>query len=310
MRGGIDVKLTLEELAYLGKIFEEKNQLGLLSNVNVPLKGDEEKLLTKKGVIENGELTLGMDIFLSTIAKPDRVCRFISQAGYLVVEKYGYWKDGRTVLAESSGDGFVFSIDSDLTAVKGQLVDLFGGANLKTTSVSLQLAKDELLTFAALVDLYRKEELLGYLSDGQSSNSFSLEELKSYVQQPMKNGFLTFLQRNFEGFSAPFDVNRGVFELKKKSILVGDEKLTFNFECALFAKNFLLVHSVSLLEVLNLKNGGLIVSSVIFLNASVHDVLRIQLMRGEMDLLSVTSRQQIDEILWALSCPQLEVEGG
>lgn len=310
MRGGIDVKLTLEELAYLGKIFEEKNQLGLLSNVNVPLKGNEQELLAKKGVIENGELTLGMDIFLSTIAKPDRVCRFISQAGYLVVEKYSYWKDGRTVLAENSGDGFVFSIDSDLTAVKGQLVDLFGGANLKTTSVSLQLAKDELLTFAALVDLYRKEELLGYLSDGQSSNGFSREELKSYVQQPMKNGFLTFLQRNFEGFSAPFDVNKGVFELKKKSILVGDEKLTLNFECALFAKNFLLVHSVSLLEVLNLKNGGLIVSSVIFLNASVHDVLRIQLMRGEMDLLSVTSRQQIDEILWALSCPQLEVEGG
>lgn len=310
MRGGIDVKLTLEEIAYLGKIFEEKNQLGLLSNVNVSPKGDEEELLTKKGVIENGELALGMDIFLSTIAKPDRVCRFVSQAGYLVVEKYSYWKNGKTILAENSGDGFVFSIDNDLTAVKGQLVDLFGGANLKTASVSLQLEKDELLTFAALVDLYRKEELLGYLSDGQSPNDFSLEELKSYVQQPMKNGFLTFLQRNFRSFSTPFDVSRGVSKLKEKSILMDREKLMLNFECTVFAKNFLLVHSVSLLEVLNLRDGGLIVASVIFLNASVHDVLRIQLVRDEMDLLNVTSRQQIDEILWALSCPQLEVEGG
>lgn len=310
MRGGIDVKLTLEEITYLGKIFGEKNQLGLLSNVSVPLKGDEEKLLTKKGVIENGKPVLGMDVFLSMIGKPERVCRFISQAGYLVIEKYSYWKDGKTILAESSGDAFVFSIDSDLTAVKGQLVDLFGGANLKTTSVSLQLQKDELLTFAALVDLYRKEELLSYLSSGQPSSSFSLEELKSYVQQPMKNGFLTFLKGNFGGFSIPFDVNKGVSELKKKSILVDDEKLMLNFECSLFTKNFLLIHSVSLLEVLNLRNGGLVVASVIFLNASVHDVLRIQLMRDEMDLLSVTSRQQIDEILWALSCPQLEVEGG
>ncbi len=302
------MRLTLEEISYLGKMLKEKNEIGLFSNINVPLKGDEEKSLIKKGVLDEKGFVIGMDEFLRIISVPERVCRFVAQVGYMVVEKYSYWKDGRTVLAQNSEGVFVFSIDSDLRAVRGQLIDLYGGSDLKTTTVSFQMSTDELMTFAALVDLYRKQELLSYLSIGQPKDSFSFQELEQYIQKPMKNGFMSFLQNNFSNFSKTFDLKATVSELVKKSVLLDSEELSFNFEPMIFAKNFLLVHSVSLLEVFNLKNGTMAVSSTIFLNAGVHDVLRIQLLNKGTDLSTITSRQQIDEIVWALGCPELTAQ--
>lgn len=302
------MKLTLEEITYLGKIFEEKNEMGLLSNINVPLKGDEEKSLIKKGVLDDKGFVMGMDSFLRIISKPDRVCRFVAQAGYLTVEKYSYWRDDKTVLVENSEGSFIFSIDSNFKTVKGQLVDLYGGSNLKTTTLSYQMQINELMTFTALVDLYRKEELSSYLSGEQSRNSFSFQEIEQYTQKPMKNGLLTFLQSNIKNFSVPIDLKTATSELKKKSILSGDNDISFNFESMLFAKNFLLIHSVSLLEVFNLKNNVLSVSSVIFLNSGIHDVLRIQLLDNGAGLSTVTPKEQIDEIIWALNCPELTVQ--
>lgn len=302
------MRLTLEEISYLGKMLKEKNEIGLFSNINVPLKGDEEKSLIKKGVLDEKGFVIGMDEFLRIISVPERVCRFVAQVGYMVVEKYSYWKDGSTVLAQNSEGVFVFSIDSDLRAVRGQLIDLYGGSDLKTTTISFQMSTDELMTFAALVDLYRKQELLSYLSMGQPKDSFSFQELEQYIQKPMKNGFMSFLQNNFSNFSKTFDLKATISELVKKSVLLDSEELSFNFEPMIFAKNFLLVHSVSLLEVFNLKNSTMAVSSTIFLNAGVHDALRIQLLNKGTDLSTITSRQQIDEIVWALGCPELTAQ--
>lgn len=299
------MKLTLEEITYLGKIFEEKNEIGLFSNISVPLKGDEERSLIKKGVLDNNGFVMGMDGFLNIISKPDRVCRFVAQIGYLVVEKYSYWKDNKTVLAENSEGAFTFSINSDLKAVKGQMVDLYGGSNLRTTSLSYSMQANELMAFTALVDLYRKEEMLNYLLDNQPKNTFSFEEIEQYIQKPLKNGLLTFVQKNFKNFSAPVNLKNAIFELKKKSILSGDSDVGFNFESMLFAKNFLLIHSVSLLEVFNLKNDVLTVFSAVFLNSSVHDVLKIHFADNNVLIFTVTSKEQIDEIIWALSCPEL-----
>lgn len=302
------MELTLEEITYLGRIFQNKNELGLLSNIGAPLKGDEEKSLIRKGIISDGKLTLGMDNFLNIISNPERCCRFIAQVGYLTVEKYSYYKENRTVLAQNNQGNFVFSIDSDLIGIKGQLVDLYGASNLKTTTISFQMKANELLTFAALVDLYRKEELLCYLSGNQPRNSFSLDELQTYMKNPVKNGLMTFLKTNFKHFPSVIDLKVAITELIKKFVLINENGLKFNQETMLFAKNFLLVHSVSLLEILNLKDGQIMISTVIFLNSDVHDVLRIQFLDDEANLSTVTAKQQIDEIMWALNCPELIIQ--
>lgn len=302
------MELTREEITYLGRIFTNKNELGLLSNINVALKGDEEKSLTKKGVLSDGKLSLGMDEFLKTISMPERCCRFVAQVGYLTVEKYSYHKENRVVLAQNSQGSFFFSIDSDLKAIKGNLVDLYGGSNLKTTTVLLWMQKNELLAFAALADLYRREELRCYLSGDQPKDSFSIDEFGEYIEKPMKNGLLNFLRTNFKNFSSEITLQATLAELVKKSVLTKENNLRFNQSNILFAKNFLLIPSVSLLEILTLNDNQITISTTIFLNSSVHDVLRIELLDGGAILSTVTSQEQIDEILWALNCPDLTKE--
>ncbi len=302
------MELTLEEITYLGRIFTNKNELGLLSNINVALKGDEEKSLAKKGVLSDGKLSLGMDEFLKTISMPERCCRFVAQVGYLTVEKYTYYKENRIVLAQNSQGNLLFSIDSDLKEIKGHLIDLYGGSNLKTITISLWLQRDELLAFAALVDLYRKEELMCYPSGGQARDSFPIDELREYIEKPTKNGLLNFLITNFKNFSSPANLETAVAELAKKSLLIRGDTIRFSQDVLLFAKNFLLIHSVSLLEILNLTGSQITISAAVFLNSSVHDVIRIQLLDNGVNLSTVTSQEQIDEILWALNCPELPQE--
>jgi len=67
------MKLTLEEISYLSKIFPHKNAIGLLSNVNAPLKGNEQETLTKKGFLENDKFAPGIEEFLAIVAQPESV---------------------------------------------------------------------------------------------------------------------------------------------------------------------------------------------------------------------------------------------
>lgn len=302
------MELTLEEITYLGNMMDQKNDLGIFSNIVVPLKGDEKESLVKKGVIFDNNFVPGMDIFLGILSSPQRCCRFVAQVGYLTIEKYSYYKENKLVLAQNNRSKFIFSVDSDLKNVKWQLIDLYGASNLKTTSFSSIMNLDETMIFAALVDLYRKEELLSYICADKSKNSFSLEHLETYITEPMKNGLVNFFLKNFKNFSIPSDLKVPLSELIKKSIVENNNALRFNEQIQFLAKNLLLFHSVSLLEILNLKDGKIVVSTTVFLNAGVHDVLRIQLLDKGTDLSTVTSKEQIDEIIWALECPQLEVQ--
>jgi hypothetical protein len=302
---GESMKLRLEEISYLSKIFPHKNTIGLLSNVNAPLKGNEQETLTKKGFLENGKFAPGIEEFLAIVAEPERVCRLIVQSGYLFVEKYSYRKKDKLVLVENENNEASFSMPDDLSKMVFQMIDLFGGSNLKTVDFSRKFSKNELFTFFAIVDLYRKDTLRAYLNETSTMNSFTLEQIAQQLEKPSSTDFVAMLKANYKQVQ-PFDVSETLQELRKKGLIEGQESTQFTLIPLLLGRNALFIRSIVLLEILELKQDVLSVLSVIFFNCTVHDVLRLQFLQDGVLVNSVSSRDQIREIELAMACPEIE----
>lgn len=299
------MKLTLEEISYLSKIFPHKNAIGLLSNVNAPLKGNEQETLTKKGFLENDKFAPGIEEFLAIVAQPERVCRLVVQSGYLFVEKYSYRKKDKLVLVENENRDILLSVPDDLKRVVHQMIDLFGGSNLKTVDFSQKFSKNELFTFFAVVDLYRKDTLRAYLNETSTTESFTLEQIAQQLEKPSSTDLVAMLKANYKQLRL-FDLNEPLSELRKRGLIEKEGSTKFTLVPMLLARNSLFVRSITLLEILALKQDVLSVLSVLFLNFSVHDVLRLQFLKDEILVESVAARDQIQEIELAMACPEIE----
>lgn len=299
------MKLTLEEISYLSKIFPHKNAIGLLSNVNAPLKGNEQETLTKKGFLENDKFAPGIEEFLAIVAQPERVCRLVVQSGYLFVEKYSYRKKDKLVLVENENRDILLSVPDDLKRVVHQMIDLFGGSNLKTVDFSQKFSKNELFTFFAVVDLYRKDTLRAYLNETSTTGSFTLEQIAQQLEKPSSTDLVAMLKANYKQLRL-FDLNETLSELRKRGLIEKEGSTKFTLVPMLLARNSLFVRSITLLEILALKQDVLSVLSVLFFNFSVHDVLRLQFLKDEILVESVAARDQIQEIELAMACPEIE----
>lgn len=299
------MKLTLEEISYLSKIFPHKNAIGLLSNVNAPLKGNEQETLTKKGFLENDKFAPGIEEFLAIVAQPERVCRLVVQSGYLFVEKYSYRKKDKLVLVENENRDILLSVPDDLKRVVHQMIDLFGGSNLKTVDFSQKFSKNELFTFFAIVDLYRKDTLRAYLNETSTTGSFTLEQIAQQLEKPSSTDLVAMLKANYKQLTL-FDLNEPLSELRKRGLIEKEGSTKFTLVPMLLARNSLFVRSITLLEILALKQDVLSVLSVLFFNFSVHDVLRLQFLKDEVLVESVAARDQIQEIELAMACPEIE----
>ncbi|AJC74692.1 hypothetical protein AJ81_03860 [Pseudothermotoga hypogea DSM 11164 = NBRC 106472] len=299
------MKLTLEEISYLSKIFPHKNAIGLLSNVNAPLKGNEQETLTKKGFLENDKFAPGIEEFLAIVAQPERVCRLVVQSGYLFVEKYSYRKKDKLVLVENENRDILLSVPDDLKRVVHQMIDLFGGSNLKTVDFSQKFSKNELFTFFAIVDLYRKDTLRAYLNETSTTESFTLEQIAQQLEKPSSTDLVAMLKANYKQLTL-FDLNEPLSELRKRGLIEKEGSTKFTLVPMLLARNSLFVRSITLLEILALKQDVLSVLSVLFFNFSVHDVLRLQFLKDEILVESVAARDQIQEIELAMACPEIE----
>ena len=299
------MKLTLEEISYLSKIFPHKNAIGLLSNVNAPLKGNEQETLTKKGFLENDKFAPGIEEFLAIVAQPERVCRLVVQSGYLFVEKYSYRKKDKLVLVENENRDILLSVPDDLKRVVHQMIDLFGGSNLKTVDFSQKFSKNELFTFFAVVDLYRKDTLRAYLNETSTTGSFTLEQIAQQLEKPSSTDLVAMLKANYKQLRL-FDLNEPLSELRKRGLIEKEGSTKFTLVPMLLARNSLFVRSITLLEILALKQDVLSVLSVLFFNFSVHDVLRLQFLKDEILVESVAARDQIQEIELAMACPEIE----
>jgi len=298
------MKLTLNEIGYLSRIFQKKNAIGLLSNIKVEPKGDEQSTLTKKGFFENGNFAPGIEEFLHMISEPERCCRVLIHSGYLFVEKYSYWREGKLVLAENDAGEVLFSFPEDMKKLTYQFIDLFGGSNLKTTNFSQTFSKEELFTFFALVDLYRKDTLQLYLKESSAAEAFSLEKIASQIEKPLKTDFVHILKSNYKQV-VPFDLKQPLSKLQEKGLIEMKDSIQLSQLAQLIARNMVLVRSITLAEVFNLKENTLAVLSLVFLNCSVHDVLRFQFLEKEVLVSTVSVRDQIQELEMAMKCPDI-----
>jgi len=208
-------------------------------------------------------------------------------------------------LVENENRDILLSVPDDLKRVVHQMIDLFGGSNLKTVDFSQKFSKNELFTFFAIVDLYRKDTLRAYLNETSTTESFTLEQIAQQLEKPSSTDLVAMLKANYKQLTL-FDLNEPLSELRKRGLIEKEGSTKFTLVPMLLARNSLFVRSITLLEILALKQDVLSVLSVLFFNFSVHDVLRLQFLKDEILVESVAARDQIQEIELAMACPEIE----
>ncbi|MEJ5229554.1 MAG: hypothetical protein WHT65_06095, partial [Pseudothermotoga sp.] len=215
-----------------------------------------------------------------------------------------YWKDGKLVLAENDAGEVLFSFPEDMKKVAHQFIDLFGGSNLKTTTFAQSFSKEELFTFFALVDLCRKDTLQAYLKGTSPTETFTLEQTAQQIEKPLKTDFVSILKSNYKQVP-PFDLKQSLTKLQEKGLIEMKDSIKLSQITQLVARNMLLVHSITLAEVFNLKENTLAVLSLVFLNCSVYDTLRFQFLEKEVLVSTVSARDEIQELELAMNCPDI-----
>lgn len=296
--------LTLNEISYLSASFKGENPLSPFSNITVTPDGSEYNTLCEKGIIVNDAYEeKALDILLQ-LKKPEMSASLIIKNDFYLVQKNTYRIGERLILAENSEGAFKISEPKELTDVLIDIRQCLGMSEMIPTNVSGIFTPDELLVFFALVDIYRKNTLVGYVEGEIPEIKIGESDILNTFSDGYANGLAKTILESYS-LKVPDAAELGnvLNSLKERGYIeVGtDIKLTQVYE--VFARNFLIPENVILHEMLEVdKNGDLLAESSMALSAGIHDIVSL-IFDGENFLLTTPSAAELARsILITLSC--------
>jgi hypothetical protein len=236
--------LTKKEILYIAEntdVFDDQNNLSLLSSITEKPDGTERDKLEAKGILKKEEYDPPLMEHLKVVAKPDHVSRLMLNNGFSRVERYTYRKDDLLILVEVDPEGLKFSQPSSISDSVLSLFVFLGLSPITYTSFTLSLTKDEGLLLAALVDIYRKHELAAYLGEGEELVSISLAEIENEIAKGSKVGLLAVLYETYDFEPLTPDLIETTAEsLIEKELVVNQNGLLLSDMLSMFAKSFLI----------------------------------------------------------------------
>lgn len=300
------MRLTKNELSYLGKMYQKTNLLALFSSVNAALQGDEKKTLEEKGVLIGGKPTQEAQKLLDVAAEPQRCTRLVLKDGSYFIEKYAYKTKDGYALAENDGGEVLFSSQQQLPEVLFQLSQWVGISDFRTFDLEATLPNDELLVFLAMADIRRENELLSYLGK-ETENIISLARIQAQMEGPKKGGLTSILTGHYN-YSAPKeeDTKRILERMTAKKITALQTGYSLVGSYEEFARNFLIPQAVVMLEAFNLTEKNEIAGAgVLCVWAGMREIISLVFREGEVELASISGRQLLKMMEDFLNCPDV-----
>lgn len=300
------MRLTKNELSYLGKIYQSTNPLALFSGVKETLRGDEEKTLEEKGVLKGGTPTREAQKLLGTAAEPQKCTRLVLKDGVYFIEKYAYKTKDGYVLAENDGGDVVFSQQQQMDEILFQLSQWVGISDFRTADMEAALPNDELLVFLAMTDIRRENELLSYLGT-EAGNTISFTRIREQLENPRKGSLVSILTGHYS-FSVPKaeDTKKILDRLAAKKITDFHSGYTLVGPYEEFARNFLIPQAIVMLETFNLtEKKEVLGAGVLCIWAGMREIISLVFREGEVELASISGRQLLKMMEDFLNCPDV-----
>lgn len=302
------MRLTKSELSFLAKIFPQTNALSLFSSIEVPLNGDEQKGLEKKGVLIGEKLTEDAHKLLDVVANPLRCTRTILKDGDYLIEKYSYKEGDNFTLAENDGSEILFSPLEQLDEALFQLSQWVGMSDLKTFDIETVLTSDELLVLLAMVDIRRANVLLSYLGRDEKSD-ITFAQIRRQLDKPEPNSLIRILIGNYNYTIPKIEDTKGILDqLITKKIVAFNTGYSLLHQYDEFAKKFNIIQTVVMLETFNLTEKDEIAGAgVLCICAGMREIVSIVFKEGAAGIASISGRQLLKMLENFLSCPDVHV---
>ncbi len=302
------MRFNKKDLSFLAKYYPGNNPISLLSGMNLPLLGDEEKELEGKGVLIDGSLTPEGKKLVDIVASPQRCTRLVLKDGSYYIEKYSYKLNDEYALVENEDGEIILSSIEKIDDAIFQLSRWTGISDLKSFDLNVTLQNNELLLFLAIVDIKRINTLLSYLGK-KDLREISKDQLQKQLANPEKGGLTSILTGNYQ-FIVPEEkdipsileglVNKGVLFYKSEYSLLGQYEE--------FAKNFLIPQTVVMLETFNLLNNNEIAGAgILTIGAGMREIITIIFKEGNVEVASLSGRQHLKMIEDFLYCPEIKL---
>ena len=299
--------LTKNEIAYLGEAFKDTTPISLFANTTASPDGSEYETLTKKGIIQGNSYAPEALETLRLIAKPQRCTRLFYQNDFFIVEKYAYRSGEKLTLAENSNGDLLFKDGKELGGVVKSLENLLGRSSLQRSEISTSLGREELMVLLALIDLYRKDTLEGYLSLTPSREAYSLGEIQDELESGFQNGLVRLLKDRY-AFPVPGSVALKplLSGLAKKGCIAVQDGYALAEDYSILGRTFLIPDSFTFCESLQvLEDGKLAMAGGLYASAGVHDHLSFAIQEDEVELSALSSAQMLAVFEEFLKCPKL-----
>ncbi len=173
------VTLTPKELKWLGSAFEEKSRISLFHAMTEEGFSENDKApLREKGVLDGDDaLTADAYALLRDLAAADSYSGFRVGGTFGRIDKVAYFCEGRTVVCDNLGDGFLLSRQSDPHAVAALLNEITGISHLVNATLNVKLDPVGARILAGLIDLTRRAALLACTETVDVPVAFTPEEI-------------------------------------------------------------------------------------------------------------------------------------
>lgn len=302
----MDIKLTPKEISFLSQMFSEKNQIGLFTNIKVPVDGTEQKSLEEKGIYTGGRLPDTVKEILKIAAKPRRCTRLILKSSSYIVEKYAYKADEKTVLAENDGGEMIFSVPDNFNKTIIELSEFTGMSNIKTTGIEVLLSADEALVLLAMIDISRKNALLSYAGQ-DTPDVITFKEIRQQLDTPAKNSLVKMLVNNYNYTLPKIENTKKLLEsLVEKNIAELRNGYVLARDYAILGFSFLVPNTLAIIETFNANEGNqLATAGVLCVSAGLHDVLSFIFSEDEIEISTITGSYMLKVIENFLKCPDI-----
>lgn len=306
------MKLTMKEVAYIGRMYEGLSEISLLANLQEIEDGSELFGLMEKEVIVEDELSPKAREIMDVVASARACTRLFIKDRFCLVEKYVYRFNDQLVLVENDEGDMVFSRISDLGDVSLEVAELIGSSHMKSAELEMVLSHEELLVLLSVVDLYRHMGLKAYLGEETESQPIDEETVVTQLNNARGNSLAQLMLTNYD-FKLPSQeqVKAILKSLLAKGCVANGQGYELSERFAHFAKGFLIPETLLTLESLNYDSRGeLMTASSLCIGAGLRDLVFLAFGSEDVEIATVTGAEMLRLLENYLQCPSLPSQGG
>lgn len=310
------MKITMNEMAYIAKWYENISPISLLANMETKEDGTELFSLMEKQIVQEDELGPEYRPLFDILANTRQSTKLYIKDRFSEIQKYTCRSEQGLVLVANWEDELEITLPMAFNEVTDEITNLIGNSSLKSANIEGVYTQGELLVLMAFIDLYRTLGLKSYIGEELEVRGLTAYEVYNALKNESGNR-LTHLLITHCNLPTPEmgELSQWIDQLILKGCLVkgtdlleSDASATYELteSYALFSSGFLVPEIIITLEEMGYnRQGELTSASSLCVGAGYRDLLFITFGENDAEMATISSEQLLRLIQNLLSCPEL-----